>query len=265
MNDISHLPDYLQVHWPQPDGTVASVDSHHFQVHALTTLKTGGYSRGDFACFNLATHVADEEKAVQDNREQLCQQLALPSAPVWLEQVHSNKVYRAKAAFSNNPGSMIKADACTSDEPGIVCTVLTADCLPVFFCNRAMTEVAVAHAGWRGLHQGIIGNTVQAMHSSAEDILVSLGPAIGPAAFEVGDEVYAAFVKKNAVNKNAFVAGREQRYLCDIYQLARNELSMLGINNVSGGEYCTYSDTSRFYSYRRSARTGRMASLIWMQ
>jgi len=266
---------YLQVSWPgfRIGEAPVSAAAHPARVHAVTTLKSGGYSTGDFSQFNLATHVGDDIKAVNKNRSKLREDLNLPAEPVWLDQIHSNEVYRASDRVSDKPGDkksvIVKADASTTDEQGVVCVALTADCLPVFICNESATEVAVVHAGWRGLHQGIITNTIQEMHSNPDELLISLGPAIGPQAFEVGGDVYTAFVEKQANNKTAFVASENaaghQRFLCDIYQLARNELLMLGIDRVAGGEHCTYTDTSQFYSYRRSPNTGRMASLIWLQ
>ena len=159
----------------------------------------------------------------------------------------------------------VQADASVARAGGVVCAVLTADCLPVFFSNREGTEVAVAHAGWRGLHGGILSNTLAAMQTAATDVVVSLGPAIGPQAFEVGKEVYDAFVSKNQNNSVAFIATDKDHYLCDIYQLARIELSAIGVTGISGGEYCTFNDSNRFYSYRRHNNTGRMASLIWFK
>ena len=141
---------------------------------------------------------------------------------------------------------------------------MTADCLPVFICNNSGTEIAVVHAGWRGLHAGIISNTVTAMKSQPEELLVALGPAIGPAVFEVGEEVFSAFVDKNNINESAFVSNKPGHYLCDLYQLARNELFSLGVDKVSGGDYCTYSEETLFYSFRKQEITGRMANLIWM-
>jgi len=231
-------------------------------VHACTTLRAGGVSSGDYGEYNLAAHVDDDLQAVKKNRLQLVRDLKLPAEPVWLEQVHSNKVIIADK--NTEPQTTIQADASVTGEKGVVCAVLTADCLPVFFCNQSGTEVAVAHAGWRGLHAGIINNTVEAMNSSVDEIQVSLGPAIGPEVFEVGEEVFHAFVDKSRNNQSAFVATSKNHYLCDIYQLARLELQSLGVANIAGGDYCTYSDAQRFYSYRRQEKTGRMASLIWL-
>lgn len=232
-------------------------------VHAVTTFRTGGVSTGDYSEFNLATHVGDEEQAVRDNRVKLADDLQLPSEPAWLDQVHSNKVIRVEEVTVGQSDK--QADASVTSMKGLVCAVLTADCLPVFFCDQAGTEVAVAHAGWRGLHAGIISNTVKAMKSPASEILVSLGPAIGPLSFEVGEEVFYAFADKNEANKKAFEATTKGHYLCDIYQLARLELESVGIDKIAGGDCCTYRENHRFYSYRRQQNTGRMASLIWFQ
>jgi len=237
-------------------------------VQAFTTLISGGYSTGNYSQFNLASHVGDDLAAVRVNREKLFEDLNLPAEPVWLDQVHSNKVILAGENLVQGTVAephVMQADASISRTPGVVCAVLTADCLPVFFCNQSGSEVAVAHAGWRGLHGGIITATVNTMRSSAEALLVSLGPAIGPKAFEVGEEVFNAFVDKNRKNRSAFVENRKHHYLCDIYQLARIELESLGVTRVSGGNYCTYSEAQRFYSYRRQQITGRMASLIWLE
>jgi len=248
---------YLKPSWP---------DGKPHNVQAFTTLINGGVSKEDFSEYNLAAHVGDDPEAVAANRLKLVEDLQLPSEPVWLEQVHSNKVVNINeiADVKIRAAGVIQADASVSGSKGAVCVVMTADCLPVFFCNQSGSEVAVAHAGWRGLHAGIISNTVKAMFSSPDEILVSLGPAIGPQAFEVGDEVFEAFVTKNSLNRSAFVATTPGHYLCDIYQLAVIELRSLGIEKIAGGNYCTYSEDQRFYSYRRQQKTGRMASLIWL-
>lgn len=258
---------YLSLHWPE------NASGKPDNVQAYTTLIAGGCSIGDFSQYNLAAHVGDDLQAVKANRVKLVEDLRLPAEPVWLEQVHSNKVVLAEQQVISNSAAtatqsavqaMVQADASISRQKGVVCAVLTADCLPVFFCNQSGTEVAVAHAGWRGLHAGIISNTVKAMKSPAEELLVSLGPAIGVEAFEVGDEVFHAFVDKNSKNKSAFVKTGKHHYLCDIYQLARIELRSIGVVQIAGENYCTYSEPQRFYSYRRQRNTGRMASLIWL-
>lgn len=252
---------YLTPDWPGGDAAIPG------NVRAYTTLISGGYSTGNYSHFNLATHVGDDIQAVMANREKLVTDLILPSVPAWLDQVHSNHV----VVIEEKPGhsrtstvGSIKADASLSRTKGHVCAVLTADCLPVFFCNRSGTEVAVAHAGWRGLHAGILGNTVRAMKSPVKDILVSYGPAIGRKAFEVGEEVLHAFVDKNSMNRSAFSHTANHHYLCDIYQLATIELQSIGVAEIAGGDYCTYSESHRFYSYRRQQNTGRMASIIWL-
>jgi YfiH family protein len=232
-------------------------------VFAITTLRNGGVSTGEYQEYNLAAHVGDAEQSVSANRAKLVADLQLPAEPFWLDQVHSEKVIRVEA--NTGSGSIVQADASVTSVRGVVCAVLTADCLPVFFCNQSGTEVAVAHAGWRGLHTGILSNTVKSMQSATSDILVSLGPAIGAQSFEVGEEVLHAFADKAAVNTSAFVASRKGHYLCDIYQLARLELQSLGIDKIAGGDYCTYRENHLFYSYRRQQNTGRMASLIWFQ
>ena len=251
-DNLLNTSSYLPAGWPDKPENVS----------AITTLKKGGFSRGAFSEYNLALHVDDDVEAVKANRSKLIAELNLPAEPVWLEQVHSNNVICADEVKT---GSIPRADASVSRTKGVVCAVMTADCLPVFFCNQAGTEVAVAHAGWRGLHAGILSQTVNTMRASAGDIQVYLGAAIGPQSFEVGEEVFHAFVSKNAVNEAAFVAKDKAHYLCDIYQLARIELQSIAVNHISGGDYCTYDEEQRFYSYRRQQKTGRMASLIWLQ
>lgn len=253
MNEFSYLPAVWPVNGPGDE------QRWPLNVHAVTTLKQGGVSTGDFSEYNLAAHVGDDLPAVETNRQKLMDDLQLPANPVWLDQVHSNKVINADEKITT-----VQADASISRTKAVVCAVLTADCLPVFFCDQAGTEVAVAHAGWRGLHAGILSNTVKAMSSSANDIRVSFGPAIGPQAFAVGEEVFQAFVDKSRQNAVAFTATGNAHYLCDIYQLARIELRSLGVDKITGGDYCTYHENQRFYSYRRKSITGRMASLIWL-
>ena len=250
---------YLAASWPDSDSS-KHVSARPANVHACTTLRSGGFSTAGYSEFNLADHVDDDPQAVIKNRAKLVEDLSLPSEPAWLEQVHSNKVI---CADDFTAGQTAQADASYTSKPAVVCVVMTADCLPVFICNQAGTEVAVAHAGWRGLHAGVITNTVKAMNSAADELMVSLGPAIGAEEFEVGEEVLHAFVDKNSANTSAFVATKKGRYLCDIYQLARIELQSLGVKKIAGGDCCTYREEQRFYSYRRQQKTGRMASLIW--
>jgi len=258
-------PCYMPAQWGGATDTVATLTKPD-NVFAYTTLSCAdaeprGFSKGCYDSFNLAAHVGDDQTAVAANRKKLSTELRLPAEPVWLDQVHSNKVVRADLV---TPAEIPQADASVTSSQGVVCAVLTADCLPVFFCNKQGTEVAVAHAGWRGLHAGILSATLAKMRSHAEDVLVSLGPAIGPEAFEVGREVYDAFASKNSANSQAFTTTDDTHYLCDIYQLARIELSASGVKSIAGGNHCSFSEASLFYSYRRENSTGRMASLIWL-
>ena len=246
------LQDCIRADWPAPEN-----------VQAFSTTRNNGFSAGSFAGLNLAQHVEDDGSAVVRNRDWLIEHFQLPSAPVWLQQTHSNTVIAADE-FQQCLVTP-EADASWTASTGVVCAVLTADCLPVFFSSQQGDRVAVTHAGWRGVLNGVISASFAAMNMRAEDCLVWLGPAIGAEAFEVGADVYQAFTSKHAENSTAFRQKDEQHWLCDIYQLARIELQQLGIQSVHGGSLCTYSDEQQFYSFRRDgARTGRMASLIWL-
>ncbi|MGJ0430978.1 peptidoglycan editing factor PgeF [Methylobacter sp.] len=237
-------------HWLEPDWPAPS------HIHAATTLRSGGVSKGTFASLNPATHVGDDAGTIRQNRQIIKTMLGLPAEPVWLEQIHSNK-----AVDAGKTQSLVQADASYTDEAGIVCAVLTADCLPLLVCNAEGSRIAAIHAGWRGLLSGVIGNTVTAMGN--QDLLVWLGPAIGPACFEVGAEVREAFIEKSAGFATAFKECGNGKWLADIYQLARSDLAGLGIDRIYGGNLCTVTDHERFYSYRRDKETGRMATLIW--
>ncbi|MDR6739355.1 YfiH family protein [Herbaspirillum sp. 1173] len=235
-------------------------------IGALTTLRAGGFSPAPYGDgqggggLNLGTHVDDDPALVARNRALL--RRLLPSEPAWLTQVHGVAVLDA-AALPDQP----TADACISSTPGAVCVMMTADCLPVLFCDRAGTVVGAAHAGWRGLAGGVLEATVGAMRArGAQDIIAWLGPAIGPEQFEVGAEVREAFITQQAAAQHAFRAypGRPGKYLADIYELARQRLASMDVHDVSGGGLCTVSDP-RFYSYRRDKTTGRMGSLVWLK
>jgi hypothetical protein len=239
--------DGLQPAWPAPSN-----------VRAFSTLRHGGVSRGAWASLNLARHVGDDPAAVDENRRRLCAELALPAMPAWLQQVHGTRVVDVGAAQPCGDGA-------TTGSPGRVCVVMTADCLPVLFCNRAGTRVAAAHAGWRGLLAGVLEATVARFDDPPGEILAWLGPAIGPEAFEVGEDVRSAYLERDEPAARHFRAGRPGHWLADLYGLARGRLQRAGVTAVSGGEYCTYSDPERFFSYRRETNTGRMASLIWLQ
>jgi hypothetical protein len=208
----------------------------------------------------LGVHVGDDFNCVLQNRERLRAALQIRSEPVWLKQVHGTVVAQLPAA----PDSL-EADASCSRTAGAVCAILTADCLPVLFCDDEGTVVGAAHAGWRGLLAGVLENTVQAMNRPAPQVMAWMGPAIGPQAFEVGSEVREAFVARDHSAAKAFAPGAPGKYWADIYLLARQRLHSQGVSRVYGGEYCTVSDPSRFYSFRRDGVTGRMASLIWLQ
>jgi YfiH family protein len=238
--------NWIKPNWPLP-----------LHVHAATTLRSGGVSVGGYASLNPASHVNDAPEHVLTNRQIIREMLDLPSEPVWLQQVHGVQVVKADQVVG-----VPEADASYTDQAGIVCSVMTADCLPVLFCGDNGEVLAAAHAGWRGLQAGVIKNTLLAMKCS--QISVWLGPAIGPDNFEVGDDVLNAFVTQIPKAENAFNAKSPGKWLANIYQLARLQLAELGIDQVFGGEYCTFADPQRFYSYRRDgAATGRMASLIW--
>jgi hypothetical protein len=183
----------------------------------------------------------------------------LPDEPLWLNQVHGIRCVRAEAAVAG-----VEADAVTARSAGKVCAVLTADCLPVLLCDEAGSVVAAAHAGWRGLAAGVLESTVAEMAVPGRQLLAWLGPAIGPAVFEVGGEVVAAFTANDRAAVAAFKARLNGKWHCDLYALARRRLQALGLTRISGGGLCTYSDGERFYSYRRDGATGRMASLIWI-
>ena len=244
--------DGIRPDWPVPEA-----------VQVFTSTRKNGYSKGSYASLNLAQHVEDDCSTVERNRDRLIEDFNLPSQPVWLQQTHSNIVIVADDYL--NASTTPEADASWTSNSGIVCAVLTADCLPVFFTNKQGDRVAVMHAGWRGALNGIITSSFLATGIAAEDCLVWLGPAISAENFEVGADVYEAFISKNPENTIAFRQIDDQHWLCDIYQLARIELQQLGIHSIYGGEFCTYSDEDHFYSFRRDgAQTGRMASLIWL-
>lgn len=243
-------PDFIVPDWPVPD-----------RVKAIVTTRKGGVSGGAYDSFNLASHVGDDPGGVAANRAAL--RAILPGEPFWLEQVHGTAVVMPETG-SGEPAPPA-ADASCSRQPGAVCVVMTADCLPVLFCDDAGSVVAAAHAGWRGLCAGVLERTVDAMGVAPERLHAWLGPAIGPEAFEVGDEVRTAFLREDAGAAAAFTVGKEQgKWLADLYLLARLRLARAGVVRVFGGGFCTYADAERFYSYRRDRVTGRMASLIWL-
>ena len=227
-------------------------------IRALQTSRNGGTSSAPWATFNLGDHVGDDVAAVAANRALLVSRL--PAEPLWLTQVHG-----IAAVDADQRPKIREADAAFARQPGSVCVVMTADCLPVLLCDRQGTIVAAAHAGWRGLAAGVLESTVAAMKVDPGELLVWLGPAIGPRCFEVGDEVRNAFVTDNPVAGLAFVSHEAGKWLCDIYLLARQRLQRMGIMAISGGGECTVTEADRYFSYRRDGVTGRMASLIWLE
>lgn len=238
--------DFLLPDWPAPK-----------HVRALQTTRVGGVSSGVYAGLNLGSHVGDDVAHVAENRSLL--RKYLPNEPFWLNQVHGTDVVNAA-----NAGTLATADASYASGAGQVCAVLTADCLPVLFCSDDGAVVAAAHAGWRGLAAGVLERTAASMRVPGNRLLAWLGPAIGPAAFEVGEDVRNAFSGADAHAARAFFRHGHGKYLADIYHLARIRLAKAGIEGVFGGELCTVTDPARFYSYRRDGVTGRQATLIWL-
>jgi YfiH family protein len=275
-------PIVLTPHWPDAPGNIG----------ACSTLRSGGASPAPYddgqggGGLNLGTHVRDRPELVQHNRALL--QAMLPGQPLWLNQVHGTAVVEARAdASPPAPGQLgtavPDADASFARERGAVCLVMSADCLPVLFSDAQGRVIAAAHAGWRGLAAGVLGQTVAAMRAAgAGDIVAWMGPAIGPRQFEVGEDVRQAFLAVAGADTRALQAvhaafapvtatsalsapaqAMPAKYLADIYALARFMLKRDGVDSIAGGEFCTVSEPGRFYSFRRDGVTGRQASLIW--
>lgn len=243
---IEAVIEVIQPDWPAPAN-----------IRAFTTTRKGGVSHGPWQSLNLGGNCGDDLQHVKENRERLLQ--LLPEKPHWLRQVHGTGV----VTLDNENGPRQDADACVANTAGKVCAILTADCLPVLFCNKAGTKVAAAHAGWRGLANGVLEATVAAMDCNPSDLIAWLGPAIGPKAFEVQQDVLDAFCISHTDNASAFKPHND-RWLADLYELARLTLARVGIDQVSGGCDCTYTDEKNFFSYRRDGETGRMATVIWI-
>lgn len=228
-------------------------------VQALTTTRQGGFSQGIFDSLNLGDHVDDHPQRVSQNREKLLTELGLTNSQ-WLQQVHGVSCIAAGSA-SGQP----IADACYTDQANMACVVMTADCLPVFFCNEQGNRVAVAHAGWRGLLDGVLESTLK-VFAEDDKVMAAFGPAIGPAAFEVGSEVREQFCDCQAKAETAFIpSSNVGKYLADIYKLASLRLEQAGVKAPAAVQHCTYTDSEQFFSYRREGQTGRMASLIWFE
>lgn len=231
-------------------------------IHALTTTRTGGVSEAPFESFNLGDHVGDSKSAVKTNRTLLVEKFSLPQSPLFLTQTHSTRVIQLPYT-----GEHIEADAVYTNQPNQVCTVMTADCLPVLFTTKQGNEVAAAHAGWRGLCDGVLEETVKCFQSKSEDILAWFGPAIGPTAFQVGQDVVDQFVAMDTNSQLAFQADSNEdgKFLGNLYQIATQRLNRLGITQIFGGDHCTFNEKDTFFSYRRDNQTGRMASVIWFE
>ena len=235
--------------WPLPDN-----------VESFISYRSGGCSQASYASNNLATHVDDDPQAVAANRNTLCQTLGLGQPPLWLQQVHGQRVVDVHSPPNT------EADGAVSDLPGIACAVLTADCLPILLCNKSGTQVAAVHGGWRSLSQGIVENAIAKFQDSGTEIMAFLGPAISATVYEVGPEVANAFSGLTA-DRSLYVQPNTQRqghYFLDLYAVARLQLQRLGVNAIYGGDRCCYRERDYFFSYRRDGVTGRMASLIWL-
>ena len=248
--------NFIEPNWPAPKN-----------VKALQTTRLGGVSAFPYESLNIGAHVEDSEVSVRENRKRL--QERLPSGPLWLQQLHGTLVVTEQVG-KRCP----EADGSITQKTNEVCTVMTADCLPVLLCDEAGTQVAAVHAGWRGLASGILEEALGQFKCSPDLILAWLGPAIGPNAFEVGESVYDAFCLPNSSASSCFIkqpnqpnpngAGVLEKWHADIYALAKLRLNSVGLSKVYGGDFCTYTDEERFFSYRRDGKTGRMASCIWL-
>lgn len=237
-------------HWLIPDWPAPA------NIHAGTTLRHSGVSLPPYDSLNLGDHVGDDPAAVAKNRQ--C--LKLPTEPIWLKQIHSTRIVDAAHCA---PGQS-EADGSYATQPHVICTVLTADCLPLLICNKDGTQVAAIHAGWRGLAASIIDAAVEKFTDDHSELLVWLGPAIDPAHYEVGHDVRDTFMAHDPTANAAFTA-QQDKWRMDIYRLARQRLHALGLNSIYGGNHCTYREQDQFYSYRRDGMTGRIASVIWLE
>ena len=246
---MQHSERYLEADWPAPAN-----------VKAMVTTRNGGFSSGSYSSFNMGLYTGDDQTVVLKNRQQLITDWKLPTEPQWLKQVHGVDVIQARAGQE-----ALEADAVFTNEEGVICTVLTADCLPVLFCDQSGTVVAAAHAGWKGLAAGVLENTVQAMNVDLSEIMVWFGPAISQNNFEIGPEVRDQFLALHPEAAMAFKPGDEDRWFADLCLLARQRLERMGVNRIFGGHFCSVDQSDLFYSYRRDGKvSGRMASLIWL-
>ena len=250
MMPLSHNDLWLPADWPVPG-----------HIHAGTTTRLGGYSQAPYNRLNLAGHVGDDSDSVTRNRALLMQRLQLPAEPHWLHQTHSNRVVQIGA-----PASPRNADAAYTNRTNTVCTVLTADCVPILLCNRAGTEIAAIHAGWRGLCANIINNTVDCFTAAREQLIAWIGPHISPDCYEVHADVRNPCIDSlSATVADAFKQKSGDSWLANLELMARIALLKAGIAEVHASDVCTYQNREYFYSYRREKKTGRMASLIWIE
>ncbi len=241
---------FIQPEWPAPT-----------HIKAFSSLRHVGNSLAPYDSFNVALNVEDQHEAVQNNRRQLRQLLELPAEPIWLKQTHSTRVLEALPCNRE-----LEADASFTRESGQVCAIVTADCLPILLCDQTGHHAAAIHAGWRGLAKGIIANTLEKLALDNHSLLAWLGPAIGPQKYEVGEEVFEIFKSLDDANQLAFKKTSPTTWLANLYELARLQLRALGVGQIFGGQFCTYTDQDKFFSYRRDkGKTGRMASLIWLE
>lgn len=241
--------DWITPEWPAPSG-----------VRAVSTTRRGGVSAGVYASLNLGQHVGDDAAAVAENRRRLTASLKIRNEPRWLKQVHGVRVAHLDGTAVDEP-----ADASVTGARGEACVIMTADCLPVLFCAVQGVQVAAAHAGWRGLVAGALEATLEAMGTAPGKTLAWLGPAIGPAAYEVGEDVRQTFVTHDTAAVAAFKPGKSAgKWWCDLYMLARQRLIAAGVTRIYGGGFCTLTERERFFSYRRDGECGRMATLIWL-
>lgn len=239
--------DWIPADWPAPRGIVAG-----------STTRAGGVSSGVYESLNLGAHVGDATGNVSENRRRFVDELKLPAEPVWLSQVHGTHVI-----VDPNPGQQIPADGVVTRKSNTVCTVMTADCLPILLVSENGDELAAAHAGWRGLCAGVIEATLNAFQAPRARILVWFGPAISQSNFEVGNEVRQAFVDHHPLAAEHFVRNERGRWQADLYGLARQRFAMAGVQQVFGGDHCTFGDPTRFFSYRRDGQCGRMANFVF--
>jgi len=243
---ILESAEFIHPDWPAPKN-----------VRSISTTRLGGFSQGVYKANNLALHVGDEVNAVERNRQRLKTLCSLPAEPAWLTQIHSNIIV-------NSNDALCEADASYSKQKHQVCVVMTADCLPILLCDQSGQQVAAVHAGWRGLLNNVIENSLARFLGSSKNIMAWLGPAIGKDVFEVGCEVYDAFVERHSEAADLFQLKEDNKYLADMAGLAKFRLNLAGVTAIYGGQYCTFSDEERFFSYRRDGACGRMASLIWL-